>query len=142
MTRLKRCINECEKGMRRCLGENTLTRSPASATLGQCWRGRESMLRRKRCIEELWKDMKYNEARGRHRRALGGYEKVPGREHPKTLTSVYHLAFLLYQRQHYSAARGLYKRAYYGYVNILGPVHPTTLACFNHYTSAINYEEV
>jgi tetratricopeptide (TPR) repeat protein len=85
---------------------------------------------------------KYDEAGVMHRRALEGREKVLGREHPDTLTGVYHIAFLLQRQQDYSAARELYQRAYDGYVNILGPLHPTTLACFNHYKSALNYEEV
>ncbi|KAH7074947.1 hypothetical protein BKA63DRAFT_369101, partial [Paraphoma chrysanthemicola] len=66
------------------------------------------------------------EAEAMHRRALEGLEKVLGPEHPDTLTSVYHLAFLFHRQQHYPAAVGLYQRVYEGYMKALGAQHPTT----------------
>jgi hypothetical protein len=85
---------------------------------------------------------KYDEAEAMHRRALEGSEKVLGREHPNTLTSVYHLAFLFHRRQHYSTAVGLYQRAHKGYVKVLGAEHPTTTACLLHYESALQHRVV
>ncbi|KAF2195868.1 hypothetical protein K469DRAFT_20131 [Zopfia rhizophila CBS 207.26] len=41
---------------RRYLGQSTHTRSPASATLGRCWRARASMKKQKRCTDEHWKE--------------------------------------------------------------------------------------
>jgi len=67
---------------------------------------------------------------------------VLGLEHPDTLTSVYHLAFLFHQKQHYSAAVELYQRVYEGYVKVLGARHPNTAACFQHCTSAREHREV
>jgi hypothetical protein len=85
---------------------------------------------------------KYEEAEAMKRRALEGSEKVLGREHPDTLTSVYNLAFLFHRRQHYSTAVGLYQRAHEGYVKVLGAEHPTTTACLLHYESASEHREV
>ncbi|KAF2179982.1 hypothetical protein K469DRAFT_593887 [Zopfia rhizophila CBS 207.26] len=61
-----------------------------------------------------------------HRRALEGYEKVLGPEHPHTLTSVYNLAFLVHRQQQHSAASELYRRAHDGYTRTLGTQHPLT----------------
>jgi tetratricopeptide (TPR) repeat protein len=80
---------------------------------------------------------KYGEAEAMHRRALEGYEKVLGPEHPNTLTSVYHLAFLFHEQHKYSEASEFYQRAYNGYIRALGPGHPTTVACFDHHRSMV-----
>jgi len=64
-----------------------------------------------------------------NRRALEGYEKALGKEHPSTLASVYRLAYLLYQQEQYQDALPLYQRAYVGYEKALGRDHPTTEAC-------------
>jgi hypothetical protein len=63
-------------------------------------------------------------------------------EHPDTLTSVCHLAFLFHQKRDYSAAVGLYQRAYDGYVKMLGVQHPSAIACFRHYESALQNRDL
>jgi tetratricopeptide (TPR) repeat protein len=85
---------------------------------------------------------KYDEAEAMQRRALEGYEKVLGRGHPDTLTSVYHLAFLFHRQQQYSAAVELYERAHDGRVKVLGAQHPGTAACLCHYKSALEHRDV
>ena len=79
---------------------------------------------------------KNEEAKAMQRRALERRERVLGREHLYTLTSVYHVDFLFLQRQCYPAALELYQRAYGGYVNVPGAKHPTTVAFVKHYESA------
>lgn len=58
----------------------------------------------------------YDDAEQMVRRALDGYEKVLGNEHPGTLTSVYCLAYLLQQQQRYHMAKPSYERALVGYL--------------------------
>ncbi|OCK88791.1 uncharacterized protein K441DRAFT_587010 [Cenococcum geophilum 1.58] len=55
-----------------------------------------------------------------NRRALEGTEKVLGKEHPNTLTSVYRLAHLFQERGQYKDALSLYQRACTGYQKTLG----------------------
>ena len=76
-----------------------------------------------------------------NRRALAGYEKVLGVEHPYTLTSVYCLAYLLHSRRQYEEAAILYQRTLSGRQRILGPAHPGTLACSRHYSSMLQEME-
>ena len=76
---------------------------------------------------------KYDEAEVMNRRALAGYEKVLGKDHPSTLKSVYSLAYLIHRQKRYDSSAELYQRAYTGYRMILGRDHPNTLACENHY---------
>lgn len=78
---------------------------------------------------------KYEAAEAMNRRALEGYEKALGNEHPDTLTNVYYLAFLLHRWGRYDEAILLYKRASSGYTTTLGPDHPTTQACLDHQIS-------
>jgi len=80
---------------------------------------------------------KYDEAEMMHRQALELKERVLGKEHPSTLTSVYCLAYLLHGQEQYGDASILYQRASLGYQRILGSDHPTTLACSNHYSSML-----
>ncbi|OCL04340.1 hypothetical protein AOQ84DRAFT_277133, partial [Glonium stellatum] len=47
---------------------------------------------------------KYEAAEEMHRRALNGYKKVLGKEHPGTLTSVNNLASVLGSQGKYEAA--------------------------------------
>jgi tetratricopeptide (TPR) repeat protein len=82
---------------------------------------------------------KYEQAEEMNRRALEGYEKALGKEHPDTLTCVYCLAYLLHQRDKYKDALILYQRAYTGYQQTLGPDHPTTKACSKHYVSLLEH---
>jgi tetratricopeptide (TPR) repeat protein len=79
---------------------------------------------------------KYAEAEAMHRRTLALREKVLGKEHPHTLTSVYSLAYSLQHQHQYKEALLLYQRAYTGYHHALGPDHPTARACLDDYTSA------
>jgi tetratricopeptide (TPR) repeat protein len=78
---------------------------------------------------------KYEAAEEMNRRALEGYEKVLGMEHPSTLTSVYCLASLLQATRQYDIASKLYQRAIAGFKKTLGLQHPTTVACSKHYSS-------
>lgn len=72
-----------------------------------------------------------------NRRTLDGREKVLGKEHPETLTSVYCLAYLLHKQQNYEMARPLYQRALVDYRKVFRSHHPTTKACFEHYSSLL-----
>jgi tetratricopeptide (TPR) repeat protein len=84
----------------------------------------------------------YTTAENILRRSLEIREKALGREHSDTLTSVFHLAYLLHRQQHYLAAVGLYKRAYEGYIKALGAQDPTTAACLYCYESATEHRDV
>jgi tetratricopeptide (TPR) repeat protein len=57
----------------------------------------------------------YEEAESMHRRALEGYEKVLGVEHPDTLTSVSQLGTVLERQGKYEEAESMYRRALEGY---------------------------
>ncbi|KAK7177967.1 hypothetical protein PSPO01_15979 [Paraphaeosphaeria sporulosa] len=83
----------------------------------------------------------YVPAESAHRQALEGYEKVLRREHPHTLTSVYHLAHLLAQRHHICESLSLYQRACAGYSATLKNNHPTTRACSEHYSKLCESKE-
>jgi len=72
-----------------------------------------------------------------NQRALEGYEKALGKEHPDMLTSMFCLASLFHQQNRYKAASELYESASSGYHYVLGPEHPTTIACFQRYSSLI-----
>ena len=80
-------------------------------------------------------EKKYKEAEKMNQRALKGYEKALGREHPDTLTYVYWLAYHLHKQKQYNVAAELYQRACDGFKKKLGPRHPTTIACFNNYST-------
>ena len=56
-------------------------------------------------------------------------------QHPKTLTSVYCLAYLLQKQKRYVEASELYQRACDGYKDKLGSQHPTAIACLNHFAA-------
>ena len=80
---------------------------------------------------------KYDEAEEVHGQVLALRERVLGKEHPDTLTSVYCLAYLLHQKKRYKDAEVFYDRAYAGYRKTLGEKHPTTAACSQHYSSML-----
>ncbi|KAK3613079.1 hypothetical protein LTR22_028314, partial [Elasticomyces elasticus] len=69
----------------------------------------------------------YKAAEEMNRRALKGYEKALGPEHPSTLTSVSNLALVLKSQGKYEAAEEMNRRAFKGYEKALGPEHPATL---------------
>jgi len=52
-------------------------------------------------------------------------EKVLGKEHPVTLSSVYCVAYALSRLEAYDEALSLYSRALDGYIRALGPAHLT-----------------
>ena len=68
----------------------------------------------------------------RARRALEARERVLGREHPDTLTSVNNLAALLKSKGDYDAAEPLYRRALEARERVLGREHPDTLTSVNN----------
>ncbi|KAK4890549.1 hypothetical protein LTR49_028725, partial [Elasticomyces elasticus] len=70
---------------------------------------------------------KYEAAEEMNRRALKGYEKALGPEHPHTLTSVSNLAQVLQCQGKYEAAEEMNRRALKGREKALGPEHPHTL---------------
>ena len=67
-----------------------------------------------------------------YRRALSGYAKALGPEHPDTLSSVNSMAILLKNRGDYAGAEVLFRRALAGYAKALGPEHPDTLGSVNN----------
>ncbi|KAK3612822.1 hypothetical protein LTR22_028443, partial [Elasticomyces elasticus] len=69
----------------------------------------------------------YEAAEEMNRRALKGYEKALGPEHPNTLTSVSNLAEVLRSQGKYEAAEEMNRRALKGREKALGPEHPSTL---------------
>ena len=72
------------------------------------------------------------------RRALEGYEKALGAEHPDTLNSVDILGGLLMHKGDYNGAETLYRRALWGYEKALGPDHPDTLSSVNNLAFLLN----
>ena len=79
---------------------------------------------------------RYEAAEEMARRALDGYEKALGVEHPATLTSANNLALVLQYQGKYEAAEEMYRRALKGYEKALGVQHLSTL------TSATNLASV
>lgn len=59
--------------------------------------------------------------------ALEWREKVLGKEHPSTLTSVGNLASMLRYQGKYGEAEAMNRRALEGYEKVLGKEHPDTL---------------
>ena len=148
--RQKRCIDESRKAMRRCLGESIATRSPVSATSGQCWTNREDTKRQKRCNDEPWKAMRRcldesiptrspasakrgqcwtnreNTKRKKRRieGALKGYDKVPGREHHNTHTSVNNFGLVLNSQGEYEEAEAMHRLVLKGREKMVKREHP------------------
>ena len=65
-------------------------------------------------------------------RVLEARERVVGREHPDTLTSVNNLALVLLTRGDYAAAEPLYRRALEARERVVGREHPDTLQSVNN----------
>jgi len=61
------------------------------------------------------------------RRALSIKEKVLGKEHPDTASSLNNLALLLKSKGDYDSAEPLYKRALEIFEKVLGVEHPNTV---------------
>ncbi|KAJ5884884.1 hypothetical protein N7495_009394 [Penicillium taxi] len=87
----------------------------------------------------------YKEAEAMHRRALEAREKVLGREHPHTLTSVNNLGLVLDSQGKYEEAEAMYRRDLEGSEKVLGREHPNTLTSINNLGSVLDsqgkYEE-
>ncbi|TFH54313.1 MAG: tetratricopeptide repeat protein, partial [Methanothrix sp.] len=75
---------------------------------------------------------RYEGAEPLFRRALEGRERVLGKEHPDTLTSVNNLAALLYSKGDYKGAEPLLRRALEAQERVLGKDHPNTLTYANN----------
>jgi hypothetical protein len=78
---------------------------------------------------------KYEEAELMNRRALEGYERVLGKEHPDTLKSVDNLAYFFHGQKRFREATMLYEKACSGFMKVLGPSHPLTTNCAARYSS-------
>ncbi|KAH8723293.1 hypothetical protein GQ44DRAFT_710465 [Phaeosphaeriaceae sp. PMI808] len=80
-----------------------------------------------------------------YRRALQGYEKVLGVEHPHTLTSVSNLGSVLSRQGKYEEAEAMQRRALQGREKVLGVEHPGTLTSVSNLGSVLSrqgkYEE-
>jgi Tfp pilus assembly protein PilF len=81
---------------------------------------------------------KYEEAEAMHRRALEGSEKMLGREHPHTLTSLNNLGSVLSKQGKYEEAEAMHRRALEGYEKVLGREHPHTLTSLNNLGSVLS----
>jgi tetratricopeptide (TPR) repeat protein len=80
---------------------------------------------------------KYKQAEEMNRRALEGYEKALGKEHPATLTSVSNLALVLRNQGKYEQAEEMNRRALEGREKALGKVHPDTLTSVSTLASVL-----
>jgi tetratricopeptide (TPR) repeat protein len=69
---------------------------------------------------------------------LAIWEKVLGREHPYTLTSLNNLAVLLWAQGDLAGARPLYERALAIREKVLGPEHPDTAVSVNNLASLLH----
>ena len=67
-----------------------------------------------------------------YQRALKGYEKTWGPEHPSTLITVNNLGLLYADQCKIEEAEAMYQRALEGFEKVLGLEHKTTLTTFNN----------
>ncbi|RPA89516.1 TPR-like protein, partial [Choiromyces venosus 120613-1] len=74
----------------------------------------------------------YGESEAMFHRALEGFEKVFGPDHPDTLTTVNNLASVLKYRGRHGESEAMSRRALEGLEKVLGPDHPHTLASVNN----------
>ncbi|KAJ5110529.1 FAD-binding monooxygenase [Penicillium argentinense] len=70
---------------------------------------------------------KLEKAEEMYQRALAGYEKTLGPDHPSTLASVSNLGLVLDSQGKYEEAEAMHRRALEGYKEVLGREHPDTL---------------
>ncbi|KAI4940646.1 hypothetical protein J4E91_011283 [Alternaria rosae] len=80
----------------------------------------------------------YTAAEGLIRLSLDIREKVPGREHPDTLTSVSNLGSVLARQGKYDEAEAMHRRALEGYEKALGREHPHTLTSVSNLGSVLS----
>ena len=83
-------------------------------------------------VVELYQAGRYAEAEPLAQRALAIRERVLGREHPDTLTSVNNLAQLYRRQGRYTEAEQLQRRSLDARERGLGREHPDTLATVNN----------
>jgi tetratricopeptide (TPR) repeat protein len=79
-----------------------------------------------------WETGSYNIAEEMNHRALEGFEKALGKEHPNTLKSINNLALVLRDQGKYKQAEEMNRQAMIGYKKALGKEHPDTLASMNN----------
>ncbi|KAM6516645.1 hypothetical protein FALCPG4_014823 [Fusarium falciforme] len=107
-------------------------------------RERKEVLRWARLLTNIgwyrWMRGRYEEAEQMHRRALDGCEKVLGREHPDTLTSVSNLASVLQSQGKYAEAELMNRRVLEGSEKVLGGEHPDTLTSVNNLGLVLQYQ--
>nr|CDP26075.1 Putative kinesin light chain [Podospora anserina S mat+] len=88
---------------------------------------------------------KYKEAEQMYRQTLQLSEKVLGKEHPDTLTSMNDLALVLYSQGKYEEAAKIHRQELQLSEKVLGKEHPGTLTSMNNLASVLNsqgkYEE-
>ncbi|PWW80876.1 TPR-like protein, partial [Tuber magnatum] len=75
---------------------------------------------------------RYEESEVVNRRALEGYEKSLGSDHPYTLMAVNNLALVLRELGRYEESEVMNRRALEGYEKSLGSDHPDTLMAVNN----------
>lgn len=80
---------------------------------------------------------KYVEAERMIRHVLAGREKVLGRCHPDTLTSVSSLVSVLRDRGKYAEAEGMFRWVLTGTENVLGRGHPDMLTSLSNLGSVL-----
>ncbi|CAG7977526.1 unnamed protein product [Penicillium salamii] len=73
-----------------------------------------------------------------HQRALEAQEKVLGREHPDTLTSVNNLGLVLDSQGKYEEAEAMHRRALEAREKVLGRKHPSTLSSVSNLGSVLS----
>ncbi|WAO96035.1 NACHT domain-containing protein [Fusarium falciforme] len=83
---------------------------------------------------------KHEEAEPMNRRALEVREKVLGREHPDTLTSVSDLALVLQDQGKYEEAEQMNRRALEAREKVLGREHPDTLTSISNIGLVLQYQ--
>src|SRR5206468_1813174 len=80
------------------------------------------------------------EAEATSRRVLDGREKILGKEHPDTLTSVSDIALVLRDQGKYEEAEAMNRRALDGEEKVLGKEHPDTLTSVSTLASILEYQ--
>jgi len=85
-----------------------------------------------RTANTLFQQEKLEDARALYEKALEGFERLVGPEHPSTVSVVNNLGTLLYTQQKLGDAQQMYERALVGRERVLGPQHVRTLNTCQH----------
>ncbi|KAH8684353.1 hypothetical protein BGZ60DRAFT_502573 [Tricladium varicosporioides] len=117
-----------------------------AGTLGDQGNYQESEQMHRRVLDLSLKFQgKYREAQQIHQQVLELRTKVLGPEHPRTLTSMSHVATALSDRGSYKEAEKMRRQVLELHIKVLGPEHPNTLASMGHVATALsdqgNYRE-